>query len=240
MPSWGGRGDVDAPSWERRASAWIDDDEGGPSDTAAERFEQQLRAYEREKLACRLKVCCCLQLLASVWFAFAPPLRSGRFFGLLCAASAVVGFLAAQGSQRSTMRAACALSVSVMVAGLGFLYHLALSLVSYSGNVHVSTQRLLWTFTVLSSTVVLSQICTLRLCLSLLCLSHARGGRAHESLGFFLHEEVYELLHIDLARTPPTLEAREPASSDDHREYAARLRERRSPSASESEEFKLT
>lgn len=33
------------------------------AETAATRFEHQLRSYEREKFACRLKVCCLLQLV---------------------------------------------------------------------------------------------------------------------------------------------------------------------------------
>ena len=39
---------------------WSDEE---ATDTAATRFAQQLRSYEREKVACRLKVCCLLQLV---------------------------------------------------------------------------------------------------------------------------------------------------------------------------------
>ena len=66
-------------SWEHRSTSWTDDasaswandasdDEGDgddvmPTTAAAARFEQQVRSYEREKVACRLKVCCMLQLV---------------------------------------------------------------------------------------------------------------------------------------------------------------------------------
>lgn len=60
----------DAASWERRlrSSLHTEDTEvvdrsEQQVDTAAVRFEQQLRGYEREKIACRLKVCCCIQLV---------------------------------------------------------------------------------------------------------------------------------------------------------------------------------
>jgi hypothetical protein len=109
---------------------WEEDDGGGSSDTAAARFEVQLRSYQREKIACRLKVCCILQLvreyaplnaatrpppscrpcalscaqLSSGCYPFAAPLGIGYGFGLLCALASLVGFSAAQGSQRRLLQ----------------------------------------------------------------------------------------------------------------------------------------
>ena len=74
----------DCTSWSddeprRVGSSWDDvaSDSSSAPDTAASRFEAQLRSYEKDKLACRLKLCCSLQLLASSSYAFATPVRGG-------------------------------------------------------------------------------------------------------------------------------------------------------------------
>lgn len=210
MPPWTDSDD-DGPSWTEHGggSSWTDgaDNGDGAHDTAAARFEHQLRAYERDKLACRLKLCSLLQLLASSPYVFAVPLRAGPSFGVLSAVAAVVGFWAASGSRRALMRLAGALSVVVIVAGAGLLWRLVNVLASYDPGLHMSTQSLLLTFAVLCGAVVLLQAYTLRLCASMLFLAGARGGLANEAFSFFVDEHVNELLHVDLARTPPEQEA---------------------------------
>ena len=207
-------------SWEptrcsTHGSSWSDaapQENTGLGDTAAARFEQQLRAYEREKLACRLKVCCMLQLLASATYAFATPLRGGRAFGLLCAVAAVSGFSASQGSRRALMKLACTLSLVVVAAGALLLWRFVDALLAYDVGRHMSTQRLLLTFAVMSGTIVLVQGYKLRLYVSLLCLAAGRSGLGHEVFSFFIEERVHELLHVDLACTPPEQEAQEPVT----------------------------
>ena len=44
--------------------AWAEDElHDAVAGASSKLFEQQLRNYERDKLACRLKVCCMLQLV---------------------------------------------------------------------------------------------------------------------------------------------------------------------------------
>ena len=72
-------------------------------------------------------------------------------------------------------------------------------------------QKLLEIFAWLSGGIMIVQVCTLRLCVLLMMPGGRRMGPAHESLSFFMYDdEVEELLHVDLARTPPETERPSP------------------------------
>ena len=179
-------------------------------ESAAARFEAQLRNYETDKLACRLKCCCLLQLVASCAYVILP-LKSP--FGFLCFVAALLGFWAAsRGRQKRLLQLACACSLLVVINGSILVSRLVASLYARDAADRMSTYRLLLGFAVVSSGVVLLQLFTLRYCSQLM----RRGGAnaANESsFSFFVHDDVQDLLHVDLARTPPDLEPKERVTS---------------------------
>jgi len=90
-------------------SSWAD---SSWNESAGVVIEKQLSYYEREKRACRLKICCALQLVGSGWYALASAQPGARGFGLLCALAALLGFGAANSEHRRLLQLVSSLSVS--------------------------------------------------------------------------------------------------------------------------------
>lgn len=113
-------------SWQPVQHSMCDTAEG-----AARILDSQLRWYRRERLACRLKLYCVVQLvsqsasskqmsclsshhsplmqLGSFWYAFAPHGLRSCVFGGLCACGAAHGFYAAATCGRRLLKLVCSL-----------------------------------------------------------------------------------------------------------------------------------
>ena len=102
-------------------------------------------------------------------------------------------------------------SILVLLLGTILLWRLFQELLSFGAGRHIMAQKLLEIFAWLSGGIMIVQVCTLRLCVLLMMPGGRRMGPAHESLSFFMYDdEVEELLHVDLARTPPETERPSP------------------------------
>ena len=91
------------------------------ADEVAAALERQLQLYERDKIGCRLKLCCTVQLVMCSWYAIASPLAAGKQFGLLCAASAVLAFWASQQGHRLMLRLSLLMSLAIIVSAICLL-----------------------------------------------------------------------------------------------------------------------
>ena len=99
----------------------------------------------------------------------------------------------------------------MLLLGTILLWRLFQELLSFGAGRHIMAQKLLEIFAWLSGGIMIVQVCTLRLCVLLMMPGGRRMGPAHESLSFFMYDdEVEELLHVDLARTPPETERPSP------------------------------
>ena len=100
------------------------------------------------------------------------------------------------------------MSLVVIAVGASYTWRLVNALSDYGGGLHMTTQRMLISFVALSGTIVLLQLLTLRYSAALLWPSDRgrRGSHGHESLALFVHEDVIELLDVDLSRSPPEAE----------------------------------
>ena len=165
-------------------------------------FEQQLRRYELEKRAGRVKVACSLQLLSSCCYVLASPLPAGHGVGFLCMIAALINFSAAQLIRRTLLLLACGMSVTVAIVVTGFVLRL-LDVLRNHDTGSSSIQRLLTIFLVLSASLVLLQAWMLSLCRSLLRLSAAERGPIDPELSIMVDGAVEDLAHVDLAKTPP-------------------------------------
>lgn len=143
--------------------------------------------------------------LCSCWFAIdAPAPGSEKAEGLLCAGAALLGFWAAQSLRRSLLQLQC-LACAGVIGSLGLLVlRLVAALRALVSSRQPSTVTLLLSFLGLCAAVLVLQLVTLRYLLALLRTAGA-GGRG-ESIGFFVDERAEDLIHVDLARTPPQLE----------------------------------
>ena len=83
-----------------------------------------------------------------------------------------------------------------------------------------------------------AQLCILRFCALILRLAAGRPTGQDEALSFFVHDEVNELLHIDLASTPPDTD--EPELKDAPARGATDHRRDHHGGGSRESAFKLT
>ncbi|KOO23564.1 hypothetical protein Ctob_005731, partial [Chrysochromulina tobinii] len=165
----------------------------------------QVLHYEREKLACRLRVCFAVQLVASGWFLVAAPHPIVASCGVLYAGTALIGFCAAKFHH---VWAFLVLQSALSVVVLASTAHLLLRLSGMHLNIDVSrqpsTHQLLECFIILSGILMLLQAIILRLCFLLLCSRVEQLGSSEaEADSLCRPDGVEELSHIDLARTPP-------------------------------------
>lgn len=187
------------------------------ADEVAAALERQLRLYERDKIGCRLKLCCSVQLLTCLWYAIASPQAAGYPFGGLCAASAVLAFWASQHGHRLVLRLSLLLSATTVVAAICLFKAYSDAMRDLDEERYHSSHVLLQCFRMLTVLLALLQIPIMRACAALASepLRRAAAPRAigdDESDGggeaemLSMNDEVYDLLHIDLSRTPPETE----------------------------------
>ena len=194
------------------------------ADAVAAALDRQLQLYERDKIACRFKLCCCAQLLASSWYAVASPLTAGYKFGGLCVCTGLLGFFAAQRGSRLALRLSLLLSIAVVAAAACLLKAYSDCMRDLDEDRYRSSHTLLECFRVLTALLALLQIPMLRACASLIAEparrpshSHAVGGAYNDDLDgdgessqlLSMNDEVLELLHVDLSRTPPEMASRQ-------------------------------
>lgn len=174
-------------------------------DDTQSRYELQLSYYQREKLACRLKVCSTLQLLASGWYAFTANHSSAPRFSLLCTITALLGFSAASGGRRALLQLHLGASAVVVFGAIHLLTRLLDMVLALDVDRQPSTYRLLQSCIALSACLLLLQALIIQFSIALLCSlrRHGEDGLPAEAEAFFFADGVEELLHIDLARTPP-------------------------------------
>lgn len=200
---------------------------GGPSggadldaDEVAAALERQLRLYERDKIGCRLKLCCSVQLIMCAWYAVASPLAAGKQFGALCAVSAILAFWASQQGHRLVLRLSLLLSATIIVSAIYLLKAYSDAMRDLDAERHHSSHTLLQCFRMLTLLLTLLQAPILRACAALASEPPRRAAPpravgdddeldgAGESEMLSMNDDVYNLLHVDLSRTPPETEAR--------------------------------
>ena len=174
-------------------------DSGDDSDDdARRRLGTQVLWYQRDRLACRLKLLGGAQLVASCWYAVGPRVVPSGRFGALCGCGALLGLSAAHTVNRSLLYAHALLSGVVGSCAALLLQALALALPTDVARQSASHSLLLG-FGGLTVAVLLLQLLAVRLCVGLLCLP--ASWRA-TSEGDTLLSMAEELDDLDLAEAP--------------------------------------
>lgn len=187
------------------------------SDEAARhRLGTQVLWYQRERLACRLKLLAIAQLLLCCTYSVAPRSLPCVSFGVLCGCGVLLGFSAAQTCSRPQLLLHAALCVIVAGCAMLLLRVISRALPLIPAR-QPTSHRLVLSFGGLTAAILVIQLGALHVCAKLLCLPATWSPGADETQGMLLlHDREQELLDLDLAEAPalPLSELDEPQARD--------------------------